>query len=393
MSAAPATAGRAAREDRAAAAALAGLPGMGPRRLSLLVGEWGPSGAWHLLVGGQVAAIAPRLAATVPDGHRESVDGQLRAWITASRSIDPEIVLAAHEAAGVRVLLLGDPGYPEGLAPDVEAPVVLFAQGSLDAVGPTRVAVVGTRRCTGVGAGMARELGRDLAAAGVSVVSGLALGIDGAAHRGVLDARATHAEAARPIGVVGSGVDVVYPVRHRALWADVAATGVLISEAPLGCRPAAWRFPARNRLIAALASVVVVVESHAAGGSLHTVAEALRRDIDVMAVPGSVRNPAAAGTNQLLADGCHPVRDADDVLVALGLSQASRAQHQEHRPAPTATEQQVLDAFGWEPATLEDLAVRTTLPVPELAVAIEGLVAAGWARADGGWYERVAAPC
>jgi DNA processing protein len=300
-------------------------------------------------------------------------------------AVDP----AGCHAAGVRMLRLGDAGYPTVLGDDIDPPAVLFARGDLTCLDGPRVAIVGTRRCTGVGAGLARQLGRELASAGVVVVSGLALGIDGAAHRGVLDACGSEEGGAPPVGVVASGLDVVYPARHRDLWAAVGAQGLLVSEAPLGTRPEAWRFPARNRIIAALADVVVVIESHAAGGSLHTVTEAERRDIPVLAAPGSVRNQAAAGTNQLLADGCHPVRDTTAVLVALGLTPAARRRAVDHRPAPDATGDKVLQAFDWEPATLEHLAVRTGLPLPDLAVSLEALVAHGWVEPLGGWYERV----
>jgi DNA processing protein len=244
---------------------------------------------------------------------------------------------------------------------------------------------VGTRRCTGAGAGIARELGRELAAQGIGVVSGLALGIDGAAHRGALDG------GGPAIGVVGSGLDVVYPSRHRELWSQVAERGLLLSEAPLGTRPAGWRFPSRNRVIAALADVLVVVESHAAGGSMHTVREAVDRGITVLVVPGSVRSPASAGTNQLLAEGAAPARDTTDVLVALGLTAAQRRARQERRPRPDRTGRAVLAAFDWQPATLEHLALRTGLAVPTLALTLEVLLASGWISQDGGWYERVSA--
>jgi DNA processing protein len=332
---------------------LAGHPGVGPRRIAELLTSHGAERGWAE-VGGDPGA-------------------------------DPLATLAAHRAAGIEVLARDDPHYPERLRSDPEPPAVLFAQGELAALDATRVAIVGTRRCTGAGAGVARELGRELTDAGVAIVSGLALGIDGAAHRGVLEA------GGAPIGVVGCGLDVVYPARHRDLWERVRATGVLLGEAPLGVRPAAWRFPARNRIIAGLADVVVVVESHATGGSMHTVREADDRGIQVMAVPGSVRNPASAGTNQLLAEGCAPVRDATDVLVALGLTTASRAAARDERPTPDATGKAVLAAFAWEPATLEHLAIRTGLALPELALALEGLLAAGWVACAGGWYEQVAA--
>ena len=331
---------------------LAGHPGVGPRRLAELLAGPGAEQGWRDVGGDPL--------------------------------VDPERVLGAHREAGVEVLLLDDPAYPERLRSDPEPPAVLFVRGDLQAIDSTSVAIVGTRRCTGSGAGVARELGRDLTEAGVAIVSGLALGIDGAAHRGVLDA------GGAPVGVVGSGLDVVYPSRHRDLWDKVTSDGVLLGEAALGVRPAAWRFPARNRIIAALAEVVVVVESHATGGSMHTVHEAIERDRLVMAVPGSVRSPSAAGTNQLIAEGCPPVRDATDVLVALGLSAATRAAAPDPRARPDATGRAVLAGFDWEPATLEHLAVRTGLPLPDLALALETLLAAGWVDRSGGWYERVA---
>ena len=331
---------------------LAGHPSVGPRRLTELLDGIGAEAGWRE-VGGDPAS-------------------------------DPLRALESHVGAGITTVLRDDPRYPERLRADLEPPAVLFASGDLASLGDVRVAIVGTRRCTGAGAGFARELGRELTDAGVTVVSGLALGIDGAAHRGVLEA------GGRPVAVVGSGHDVVYPARHRDLWGRVRDAGLMLSEAPLGTRPAAWRFPARNRIIAALSHLVVVVESHAAGGSLLTVKEAADRDIPVMAVPGSIRQPSCAGTNRLIADGCAPVLDTTDVLVALGLTAAARAGDADPRPAPDPSQKVVLEAFDWQPATLEHLAVRTGLRLPELALTLEGLLATGWVMAEGGWYERVA---
>jgi DNA processing protein len=341
-------------DDRALGFAipLAGHPGVGPRRLTELITGQGAERGW--------------------------------AEVGGDPSADPLGVLADHRRAGVTVLARDHVSYPKRLRNDIEPAALLFAQGDLDVLAGTLVAIVGTRRCTGAGAGFARELGRDLTAAGVGVVSGLALGIDGAAHRGVLDA------GGAPVGVVGSGLDVVYPTRHRDLWHSVRTTGVLLSESPLGVRPSAWRFPARNRIIAGLAELVVVVESHAKGGAMHTVREADDRGIQVMAVPGSVRSPAAAGTNQLLAEGCPPVRDATDILVALGLSAASRASAIDARPQPDRIGGTLLAALDWEPATLEQLLVRTGLSLPELSLALETLVDTGWVSASGGWYEQAA---
>lgn len=391
MSAPEAAGAVTAPDGRGEAALLVGLPGIGPHRLVALLDEWPPAEAWERATSGDARRLVTASGRSLALGRDGSVDRDLlEAWRQAARGSDPGAALARHQAAGVQVLLRDDARYPQALLADIDPPAVLFARGDLRGLDGPRVAVVGTRRCTGTGAGMARELGHDLAAADVSVVSGLALGIDGAAHRGTLDALRSGEGKAPPVGVVGSGLDVVYPARHLDLWAAVAAEGVLLSEAALGLRPTAWRFPARNRIIAALADVVVVVESHAAGGSLLTVEEALRRDVPVMAVPGSVRSASAAGTNQLLADGCPPVRDVTDVLVALGLTPASRRLRADRRPAPDETGVVVLEAFDWQPASLEHLAVRTGLPLTDLALAVERLVASGWVSVEGGWFERVA---
>jgi DNA processing protein len=309
-------------------------------------------------------------------------------WAHAARAVDPDEVLAAHRDAGVAVHPLGSAGYPPVLAADHQAPGVLFARGSLETLALPRVAIVGTRRCTRYGHDVAHRLGRDLAAAGVVVVSGLAKGVDGAAHEGALAAGGTP-----PVGVVGSGHDVVYPAVHRSLWRRVAEAGALLSEAPLGARPEQWRFPARNRIIAALAQAVVVVESHAAGGSMHTVVAANDRGRTILAVPGPVVSPASTGTNRLIADGCTPALDLDDVMVALGLdAPAPRRAGAPRQPprlaAPDGPAAQVLDALGWAPATLDQLLGRTGLRPGPAAVALAELEAGGWVTATAGWWER-----
>jgi DNA processing protein len=346
------------------AAALAGLPYLGWERLTDLLAGRPPSAAWDRVLSGEAGAPLA---------------------VAAAAACVPEVA-AAHRTAGVEVLLLGSPAYPAALAGDHEAAPVLFRIGSPAAMAPDRprVGMIGTRRATGYGRDVARQLGRELAEAGVGVVSGLALGIDGAAHEGAVagDLLGTD-RGAGPVGVVGSGLDVVYPRRHARLWADVAARGVVLSEAPLGARPEPWRFPARNRLIAALSDVLVVVESHAAGGSMHTVRAAADRGVTVMAVPGPIRSPASAGTNRLLAEGCPPACDTRDVLVALDLETAARPPRPDPRPRPTVT---------WEATRLDAVLARTDLSPPEVATALAHLEQQGWARSQGGWWERSVSP-
>ena len=353
-------------------AALAGLPAMGHRRLVALLRRWSPEQAWQRVVDGR--------------GHDDDSD-VADLWRRAATAVDIDDLWLRHGRAGVGVLAFGGAGYPAVLAEDHEPPGVLFHRGDPGVVEGRRVGIVGTRRCTRYGRELAYELGRDLAASGVRIVSGLAAGVDGAAHNGALAAG-----GAPPIAVVGSGVDVVYPKRHSQLWADVAAAGLLVSEAPLGAAPEPWRFPVRNRVIAALSEVVVVVESHARGGSRYTVEAAAERSRTVMAVPGSVRNPASAYTNALLADGCAPARDATDVLVALGLSCAgsgSTPAPAEVRPPPGAHGTVVLDALGWEPASLEGVVLRSGLSPSQVMVALAHLERDGWAASRQGWWERV----
>lgn len=389
--------------DEAYAAALATLPGCGPARLAMIASRSASfAHAWGAIVTGKRAGANDdaRLAAV---------------WTSAARRTDVAALwrdLAAHD---VRVLVRGGHAYPGALVDDPEPPTVLFTTGSVaaaDAIdgAQARVAIVGTRRCTGYGADVARALGRDLTAAGVAIVSGLAAGIDAAAHEGALAALAAHVAAGRgttsgsapPIGVVGSGLDVVYPRRNRRLWRDVAAAGVLLGEAPLGAAPEPWRFPLRNRIIAGLADVVVVVESHARGGSMHTVQAAIDRDVAVMAVPGSVRSPSSAGTNRLISDGIPPVIDVDDVLVALsllsrpggsvqsepGVSRLQDHPHAHPRPQLDPVAAAVFDALDWEPTTTEDVLRRTSITLGPVAAALNRLEMAGLARSRSGTWER-----
>ena len=348
-------------------AALAGLPFMSWHRLRDLLAHAEPARAWRSVCAG--------------------VAGE--AWARAARATSVEAVADAHERAGVEVRLLGGPGYPASLAADHQAPAFLAFLGSTGALDRPRVGIVGTRRATGYGRDVARQLGRELAAAGVAVVSGLAAGIDGASHEGALAGA-----GAAPVAVVGSGPDVVYPRRHAGLWRQVAGAGLLLSEAPVGSRPEPWRFPARNRMIAALSQVLVVVESHHGGGSFHTVQAAADRGTPVMAVPGPVRSPASAGTNRLLAEGCAPACEAADVLAALSLETAGPApQRPEEPPLPSGDEAVVLDAVGWDATSTDQVLARTGLAPARAVVALTHLELEGRVRpaaGASGWWERAA---
>jgi DNA processing protein len=312
------------------------------------------------------------------------------AWSRSGYAGDVRAIWLRHMDAGITVLTADSPGYPARLVGDPESPPVLFCRGSSGVVSkhPT-VALVGTRSPTRYGIGVAAQFGADLAALGVSVVSGLALGIDGAAHEGAC------ASGAPPVAVVAGGLDDPYPRRHARLWDRIVEQGVVFSENPAGVRTEKWRFPKRNHLLAALSNVVVVIESRHGGGAMHTVSAALERGTPVGAVPGSIRSPASEGTNALLFDGCFPVRDVADIVAALSLcgivlpTSVARCSTVDPPPEVVGPDADVLDALSYDPSSLDQLARVTDMELSALCGALERLASVGMASQDGGWWFRI----
>jgi DNA processing protein len=212
----------------------------------------------------------------------------------------------------------GRPGYPPLLAQLYDPPAELYVRGDLQILDESAVAIVGARSCSPYGSQVARSLARELAAAGLVVVSGLARGIDGEAHRGTLEA------GGRTVAVLGCGIDRDYPRSHAELALRIREQGAVVSEYPPGVEPAPWRFPARNRIIAGLCVATVVVEARERSGALITADFALELGREVFAVPGEITSALSAGTNDLLRQGAAPLLAAADVLAALGLEQAPR---------------------------------------------------------------------
>ncbi len=369
--------------DHAYAAALAGLEIMTPARLRrLLAATDTAERAWRLVASGRTRELIELRSPRV-----RCADEIARRLAAEAAQVDTRVLWARCGAAAVRVLRLGDRDYPAVLAADRAAPAVLFCCGDLGALTPPRVAIVGTRAATANGCSIARELGADLARAGVCILSGLARGIDGHAHRGALGV-----DGAPPVGVVACGLDVVYPREHRDLWHRIARVGLLLSEVPPGCPPRPHRFPARNRILAALSDAVVVVESRVRGGSLVTANEAIERGVRVLAVPGSPRSAASEGTNGLIVDGCPPARDATDVLVALGLSALDLRSPRGSREEISPADRELLECFGGEPLDLDALIAATGKPIAVVAMALGRLEAGGWLVQSGGWFERSTRP-
>jgi DNA processing protein len=360
-------------------AALASLAEVGPARLRWLLSLGAPKEVWDRVAAGRLPTGGPGV------DHRRR-----EAWCEQAAGLSPEVLWRRCQQHSVGVVTLGSPGYPPALLEDPDPPVVLFHRGDPDVMAGPRVAIVGTRRATGYGRRHAAAFAEALSAAGVSVVSGLALGIDAAAHHG-----AVRAAAAPPVAVVGGGLDAPCPRRNLELARQVADAGVLLSEVPPGVAAAPWRFPVRNRVIAGLADAVLVVESAGAGGSMHTVREAMLRDRPVLALPGPIDSRASEGTNRLLSEGAVVCADVEDVLVAIGLGgRAQRAdtpqRPAETRPTPHGAAAVVLDQVGWRPVSMEQLAAECGLGFAELAAALGRLVADGWVERNGSWVERVA---
>lgn len=394
-------------EESAALIALACIDGIGPATLLDCHRSEGAPAALEALRRDRLGGVRP-LAERV-------VGGSVRAtMVRTARALDPEDLLRRHRSHGRRVLVADRAGYPAVLLEDPAPPAVLFVDGDPALLDEPAVAVVGTRNTTRIGREIAAHLGHELARHGVGVTSGLALGIDGAAHDGVLEVLDRRDAAdpdrgevfpppGRPIGVVASGLDISYPRRHATLQRRVAHRGVLVSEVPLGIRPNRWRFPARNRLIAALSAGLVVVESRLVGGSMSTVEEAAGRGLEVMAVPGHPLSPASAGTNQLIVDGATLVRDVDDIFFALGWEQPDPAvpSAREERPdggdagerggagpaPPPGLAGAVLQVLGGGPASLEELVGRVDAPMAEVASTLVRLEVDGHVVTTHGWFE------
>jgi DNA processing protein len=289
------------------------------------------------------------------------------------------------EDLGLTLLHAFDSGYPAPLAEIVDPPIALWVAGDPSVLGGPAVAIVGSRRATPAGLAVARRLSSELAAAGVTVTSGLARGIDGAAHRGALDA------TGRTIAVLGNGPDIAYPSEHRGLMADVARAGAVVTEFPPGAPPYASHFPLRNRIISGLSKAVVVVEASDRSGSLITARAALEQGREVLAVPGSVASGCSRGCHALIKDGARLVETVEDILEELSWSAPRhvQAQHSKHLVIKG------LERFmaPGDPVSVDELAIRSGRPaaqwLADLALLeLEGAVV----RTAGGSFMRVDAP-
>jgi DNA processing protein len=344
------------------------IPNIGAARLTKLTDAFGDlASAWNagrdeLIEAGLNTRAADELVA-----RRNTIDLD-REWANVER-------------AGVQVLTLADDAYPRLLREIDHPPIVIYVKGTLEPDDETSIGVVGTRRATRYGRDMTHRLSTGLATAGVTVISGLARGIDGIAHTASLDA------GGRTLAVLGSGVDQIYPPEHRKLSERIVEHGALISEFPLGTRPEARNFPIRNRLISGLSLGVLVIEAPRKSGALITSSFAADQGRTVFAVPGSALSPASEGTLQLLRDGAALAADVSDILDELNLERRQAAiENRRMLPEATEEERRVLSLLEGEPRHIDEIAIDTGLNISQLSALLLQMQLKGLVRDTGGQH-------
>lgn len=319
------------------------VPGVGPRTLQTLLERFGSQAAVFAASGAtlqQVEGIGPKLSAAI---------------LAARHSTDAEQEWARCRERGVELILRGSPGYPRALAEICDPPGVLYCRGKLEQRDGLAIAIVGSRKCTIYGRQQAERLAGSLARAGFTIVSGLARGIDGAAHQGAL------AAGGRTLAVMGTGLADIYPPEHRALADRVVAQGALVTESPLDQAPLPGLFPQRNRIISGLSAGVIVVEASRRSGALHTVRHAIEQGREVFAVPGRVDSLASEGCHDMIRDGATLVRSVDDVLETLGplvapvSTTSTETVHMPRELTLEPQERQILNLVGADPIHVDEI--------------------------------------
>ncbi len=342
------------------------VPGIGPRRLLLLVQAFGDLGrAW------QADPTALRDAGLDAD----TTDNLLR----TRAQLDLDAELAKIERVGAHLVTLADSEYPPRLREIDDAPAVLYVRGTLSAADEVALGIVGTRKATAYGRDTATFFARELARQGVTIVSGLAHGIDAAAHQAALTA------GGRTIAVFGSGIDRIYPPNHAALARDMVQQGALISEFPLGSQPEPHHFPRRNRIISGLSLGVLVIEAPEKSGALITADYAAEQGREVFAVPGNIFSPASGGTNRLIQDGAKLVMTVDDILEELDLARRNIEARviAEHIAPAGEQEAALLRLLGVEPIHVDDLVRNSGLSAADVLGTLTLLELQGYIASDG----------
>jgi len=325
--------------------------GIGPARLRLLRDYFGSlDAAWE--------ASPLELARAGLD--RRSID----ALVTTRQNIDLDATMRRLDQLHVTVLTWDDPAYPQSLRTIDAPPPVLYVRGELTSRDEWAVAVVGTRRPTAYGREVASMLAAGLARHGVTVVSGLARGIDGAAHQGAL------AGGGRTIAVLGSGIDIIYPAEHRRLAEEIIGHGALVSDYPVGTPPEAANFPPRNRIISGLSRGVVVVEGAEDSGALITADDAMEQGREVFAVPGNILARQSGGTNKLIQQGAKLVTSVEDILEDLNMVQATQQMEVQAAVPDNPLEARILTLLSGEPLHIDEISRQVGLPISQVSATL-----------------------
>lgn len=344
------------------------IPNIGAVRIARLVEAFGSlECAWSASIADFEEAGMNRRAARAVDEYRARIDLE-REWERV-------------RSAGAEILTLADDDYPRLLRQIQNPPAVLYVKGRLEPDDETGIGVVGTRRVTRYGREMTERLTTGLAIAGVTIVSGLARGIDGIAHTAALD------NGGRTLAVLGSGLDQIYPPEHRKLGERIADQGALITEFPLGTRPEARNFPIRNRLISGLSLGILVIEAPRRSGALITASFAADQGRSVFAVPGSALSTASEGCHELLRNGAALAAEVDDILDDLNLERRQAAlETRKTLPEASRDERQILDMLSREPKHIDEIAIDTGINISELSALLLQMQLKGLVRDAGGQH-------
>jgi DNA processing protein len=346
------------------------IPGLGPENFRRLLSQFGPPGS---VISQSAAALAPvvgvKLAEAIARGGEASRLSFALSWL---------------EQADNHILTLADEDYPRSLLQTADPPVLLYLKGRRELLRRPAIAIVGSRNATPVGCQNAEAFAKALSEAGLTVVSGLALGIDAAAHRGGLQGSSSS------IAVVGTGLDLIYPARNKELARDLAAQGLIVSEFSLGTPAIAANFPRRNRIISGMSKGVLVVEAALASGSLITARLAGEQGRDVFAIPGSIHSPFSKGCHHLIKQGAKLVDDATDILIELGFENHSAIEDTSNQTVIEHASGPLLKMLGYDPVTVESLISLSGLPTEAVLgqltqLELEGAVAS----MPGGKYQRI----
>lgn len=343
------------------------VKGIGAVRFKALLDYFGDAGtAWQASPQAlQAAGLSPKLVKNL---------------LKIRSQVSLELVWERMQTQGINILTWEDENYPRRLKDIDQPPPVLYLRGDLTPGDEWAVAIVGTRRITSYGRQVTEEVASTLARNGVTVVSGLARGVDAVAHQAALNA------GGRTLAVLGNGVDRIYPPENRRLAEQIISQGALISDYPLGTPPEGTNFPPRNRIISGLALAVVVVEAGLDSGALITSTFAAEQGRDVFAVPGSILAHQSKGTNRLIQDGAHPLLDPQEILEVLNLTMVT-----EHRSArlvlPTdSTEAQLLQILSSEPLHVDDIHAKTDMPIEKVSATLAMMELKGMVRQVGGMH-------